>query len=122
MKKNGVAIAVNGTYFDAYSGNPAPMGAVVKDNKVINIIDKNFTVAKGTSVVLMQPTALSNFHRYYKINIGDDLKIPFKPVPKFDNPALWENVVAAVSAGPLLVKTVMLLLMQRPKDLWNKRF
>jgi exopolysaccharide biosynthesis protein len=183
-QKNGAAIAVNGTYFDAYSGNPVPMGAivkdgevlytcdskgavafnkdgkalidrlsipatkavlngqesfapwfvnrynsdpsaillftdeypktinvsngakafVVKDDKVINIIGNSFTVAKGTSAVLMQPKALSDFNRYHEINIGDELKTPSRFVPKFDDPALWENVVTAVSAGPLLVK------------------
>lgn len=38
MAKNaGAFAAINGTYFEAYNGNPVPWGTIIKDNKILHI-------------------------------------------------------------------------------------
>lgn len=52
--KAGVAIAVNGTYFDAYSGNPVPSGTMIKNGKILKLSAKNASIAfkdDGTALI-----------------------------------------------------------------------
>ncbi len=52
--ENGASIAVNGTYFDAYSGNPVPLGTIIKNGKTLHLADNKATIAfkyDGTTLI-----------------------------------------------------------------------
>lgn len=60
-KDNGAFAAVNGTYFDAYSGNPVPYGVIIRDGKMLCAGSGTGAVAGITAdgrllVDRMQPT------------------------------------------------------------------